>query len=131
MNRYKYCYLSFVSLVLALNNALPANAQQSSITIETTADSPAYLSRNIKEYTFKAPDSKTLSNSGSLTAVGGYKVQVYGSTSELLAKVRNIEPKAFVKGEIIQVGIFSRQNNAEDMLRKLAKKGFWARIITH
>ena len=127
MNRYKYCYLSLVSLVLALNSAIPANAQ-SEVTVKT-ADSPVYLSRNNREYTFKAPDSKTLSNSGNLTAVQGYKVQVFGSEKDLLAKVRNIEPKAFIKDDIIQVGIFSKQDNAEDMVRKLAANGFWARII--
>ena len=127
MNRYKYCYLSLVSLVLALNSAIPANAQ-SELTVKTV-DSPVYLSRNNREYTFKAPDSKTLSNSGNLTAVQGYKVQVYGSEKDLLAKVRNIEPKAFIKDDIIQVGIFSKQDNAEDMVRKLAANGFWARII--
>ena len=129
MNRYKYCCLSFVSLVLALNSTNAVNAQQSAATVKTTADRPVYLSRNTREYTFKAPDSKTLSNSGNLTAVQGYKVEVYGSASDLLAEVRNIEPKAFVKGDIIQVGIFSSQNNAEDMVRKLAAEGFWARII--
>ena len=128
MNRYKYYCLSFFSLVLALNSAIPANAQ-SEVTVKT-ADSPVYISQNTKEYTFKAPDSKTLSNSGDLTVVQGYKVQVYGSEKDLLAEVRNIEPKAFIKGDIIQVGIFSKQDNAQDMVQKLAAKGFWARIIT-
>ena len=130
MNRCKYCYLSFISLLLALNSSIPVNAQQSKVTVQITTNSPVYLSRNTKEYTFKAPDSKTSSNSGNLTAVQGYKVEVYGSASELLTEVRDIEPKAFIKGDIIQVGIFSKQNNAEDMVRKLAAKGFWARIIT-
>ena len=129
MNR-KYCCLSLVSLVLALNSTNAVNAQQSAATVKTTTDRPVYLSQKTKEYTFKAPESKTLNNSGNLTAVQGYKVEVYGSANELLAEVRNIEPKAFIKGNIIQVGIFSKQNNAEDMVRKLAAKGFWARIIT-
>ena len=129
MNRYKYCCLFLVSLILALNSIKAVNAEQSAATVKTNVNSPVYLSRNTREYTFKAPDSKTLSNSGNLTAVQGYKVEVYGSATDLLAEVRNIEPKAFVKGDIIQVGIFSSQNNAEDMVGKLAAEGFWARII--
>lgn len=82
-----------------------------------------------REYTFKAPNNKTLNNPAQLTAVQGYKVEVYGSASDLLLRVRNIEPKAFVKGNIIQVGIFSQQNNAENMVRKLAAEGLWSRIV--
>ncbi|MEM7595294.1 MAG: SPOR domain-containing protein [Cyanobacteria bacterium P01_A01_bin.83] len=95
-----------------------------------------YLSRNnsneqdqTREYTFKAPGNKTLSNTEHLAAGQGYKVEVYGNAAELLLKVRDIEPKAFIKGDIIQVGIFSQQDNAEDIVRQLAKAGFWARII--
>ncbi|MEO0836103.1 MAG: SPOR domain-containing protein [Cyanobacteria bacterium J06642_3] len=95
-----------------------------------------YLSRNnsneqeqTREYTFKAPGNKTLSNTEHLAAGQGYKVEVYGNASELLLQVRDIEPKAFIKGDVIQVGIFSQQDNAEDIVRQLAKAGFWARII--
>lgn len=98
------------------------------------SNSKVYLSRsnpNVskakREYTFKAPDSKTSTNSEQSTE-GGYKVEVYGSAEELL-QVRNIEPRAFIKGGVIQVGIFSQQNNAEDLVRKLASVGLWARII--
>ena len=128
MNRYKYCCLSLTSLVFSLSSASAVVAQ--STAVEAATNRPIRVSRSNREYTFKAPDSKTLNNSGNLTAVGGYKVEVYGSASELLTEVRNIEPKAFIKGEIIQVGIFSQQNNAEDMIKKLAAKGFWARMTT-
>ena len=96
-----------------------------------SVEQPVYLSQNdpAKEYTFKAPDNKTLTNSERLSAAKGYKVEVYGSASELLQRVRDIEPKAFVKGNVIQVGIFSSQDNAEDMVRKLTGKGFWSRIV--
>jgi len=99
--------------------------------LEKKAQNSGYLSRSNRnrEYTFKAPDSKTLNNSN-LTAVSGFKVEVYGSAKELLLEVRSVEPKAFVKGDIIQVGIFSQQNNAQDIVRKLAGKGLWARILT-
>lgn len=146
MNRSKYCCLSLVSLVLTLNSAIAVHGteyssvspQLNSLSVFSTLDrdfrediSPVYLSKNSssREYTFKAPDSKTLSNSGNLTAVQGYKVEVYGNEQTLLREVRNIEPKAFIKGDLIQVGIFSQQNNAEAMVRKLAVKGLWARII--
>ena len=82
-----------------------------------------------REYTFKAPDNKVISNSEQLTQVQEYKVEVYGSGDNLLRQVKDIEPAAFIKGDIIQVGIFGRQDNAEDLVRKLAAKGLWARII--
>ena len=102
--------------------------------------SPFYLSKNYqasndnsnsREYTFEAPDSSAAIDptTPQSTTKQGYKVEVYGSAEELLQQVRDIEPKAFIKGNIIQVGIFGRQDNAEDLVRKLAIEGFWARIV--
>lgn len=146
INHSLYFCLSLVSLVITCQNAIAAEEQtipfkgtkylslnqQSPALVNLQASNSIYLSKNSqsREYTFKAPDSKTLSNSSNLTAVQGYKVEVYGNEQGLLQKVRNIEPKAFIKGNLIQVGIFSQQNNAEDMVKKLASKGLWARIIT-
>ncbi|MEO1669911.1 MAG: SPOR domain-containing protein [Cyanobacteria bacterium J06631_2] len=137
MNCYKYSCLSLLTVIVSLNSAIAPSSGEipTSQQVDATGSSPVYVTRNNRrEYTFKAPDSKTLSNSsnltGDLTAAQGYKVEVYGSGKELLLEVRDIEPKAFIKGNIIQVGIFSQQNNAEDMVRQLASQGFWARIVT-
>ncbi|AFZ33968.1 hypothetical protein Sta7437_0357 [Stanieria cyanosphaera PCC 7437] len=78
--------------------------------------------QNKREYTFSAPVSS------SSEKAQGYRVEVFGDSDILLSQVRDIEPKAFRKGDIIQVGIFSDQKNAEDMVRKLALQGLWARI---
>lgn len=135
MNFSKSCCLSLVSLAITLNSAIAAQEIEhfplAPALDRMESSQPTYLAKNnrLREYTFKAPDSKTLSNIGNLTAVQGYKVEVYGSEKQLLQEVRNVEPKAFIKGNIIQVGIFSQQNNAEDMVRKLAIKGLWARIM--
>ena len=135
MNRTydKYCWLSILGLLTILNSAIAANASDNQVStqLSVSLNNPIHVSRNnpSREYTFKAPDNKTLIDRGQLTAVGSYKVEVYGSEQELLNKVRDIEPKAFIKDDIIQVGIFTRQDNAEDMARKLAKVGLWARII--
>ena len=122
-----------LGLLTIFNSAIAASASDKRIfplQRSVSLDSPIYISRSDRrEYTFKAPDNKTLSDKEQLTAVEGYKVEVYGSEEELLNKVRGIEPRAFVKGNIIQVGIFSQQDNAEDMARKLARAGLWARII--
>ena len=122
-----------LGLLTIFNSAIAASASDKRIfplQRSVSLDSPIYISRSDRrEYTFKAPDNKTLSDKEQLTAVEGYKVEVYGSEEELLMKVRGIEPRAFVKGNIIQVGIFSQQDNAEDMARKLARAGLWARII--
>ena len=129
-NYYKYYWLTLLSLLTVANTAIAANASESNgrSPLKISISQPIYLSKNnpAREYTFKAPDSKTLSNSEQLTAVGGYKVEVYGNAEDLLLDVRGIEPRAFIKGNVIQVGIFSQQNNAEDMVRKLTSAGFWA-----
>ena len=140
---YKYCLLPLSSLSIAFNTAIAVNAadvktqKQLFFPLNISESSTVYLSKNnhnsnnhgSREYTFKAPDSKTLTNNKQLTATQGYKVEVYGSAEELLLQVKDIEPKAFIKGNIIQVGIFSQQNNAEDLVRKLAVAGLWARIV--
>lgn len=84
-----------------------------------------------REYTFSAPDEPAGEEQYNNKATQGYKVEVFGDTEELLVKVRDIEPKAFQKGNIIQVGIFSDRDNAEDLVRKLARKGFWSRMISN
>lgn len=135
---YKYFCWSLFSIVIAVNGTISARADDATFTQTNVSENDSiYLSkdhRNAKdksrEYTFKAPDNKTLSNNRQLTAAQGYKVEVYGSAAGLLVQVRDIEPRAFIKGNIIQVGIFSQQNNAEDMVRKLAVAGFWARIVS-
>ena len=72
-----------------------------------------------QEYIFSAPDS-TKTN---------YKIEVFGKSNLILKQVREIEPKAFIKGNVIQVGIFSQEDNAMVLLRKLTLKGLWVRII--
>ncbi|MEM8717923.1 MAG: SPOR domain-containing protein [Cyanobacteria bacterium P01_G01_bin.39] len=138
LNYYKYLCLSLVSLLIVGQGAIAQDTakivHQQGLNIRDS--NIIYLSRNnsneqeqTREYTFKAPGNKTLSNTEHLAAGQGYKVEVYGNASELLLQVRDIEPKAFIKGDVIQVGIFSQQDNAEDIVRQLAKAGFWARII--
>jgi cell division protein FtsN len=50
----------------------------------------------------------------------------------MLARVRQIEPMAFVRrGEtVIQVGLFRQRSQAEQRLQQLTSQGLFARIIT-
>ncbi|MEM8831722.1 MAG: SPOR domain-containing protein [Cyanobacteria bacterium P01_G01_bin.19] len=132
---YKYFWLLLGSIFF--NAALPiAASANENINFNTLNIPTIHLAQNAKsngknnarEYTFKAPDSKVISNTDQLVKVRGYRVEVYGSEQELLEQVKSIEPSAFIKGNTIQVGIFSQQTNAENMVKKLAVKGFWARI---
>lgn len=140
----KYCLLFLSSLSIAFNTAIAVNAadvktqKQLFFPLNISQSSTVYLSKSnhnssndgSREYTFKAPDSKTLTNNNQqLTAVQDYRVEVYGSAEEILVQVKDIEPGAFINGNIIQVGIFSQQSNAEDLVRKLAAAGLWARIV--
>ena len=117
------------------DSAIATSPRQQLSSPDTSNSDTIYLSQNnssdnagAKEYTFKAPDNKILTDTEQLKAAQGYKVEVYGSGEELLLKIKNIEPRAFAKGDIIQVGIFKQQKNAEDLVRQLAVRGFWARI---
>ncbi len=87
---------------------------------------PTYNSNDLgQEYTFSAPK-----NESAVRNVATYRVEVLGNSDRLLEQVRSIEPKAFLKGDIIQVGIFSEQDNAANLVRQLALQGLWARIVT-
>ena len=72
-----------------------------------------------QEYIFNAPNNLKTS----------YKVEVFGGSNRILQQVRKVEPKAFIKGNVIQVGIFSQEDNALDLVRQLTLQGLWARII--
>jgi len=140
-----FCIFCLGGLMITNNMTLGVNATENikvakhlENPLQIEADPTIYISKNIsqsvnessqREYLFKAPDNKIINNPQQLTKSQGYKVEVYGNADELLKKVKNIEPKAFRKGEIIQVGIFSEQNNAEILVRKLAVAGFWSRIV--
>ncbi|MEL6438577.1 MAG: SPOR domain-containing protein [Cyanobacteria bacterium J06621_8] len=136
LKQYKYCQHSLVNLIVLSAGlfAVSAEKARSLPRIDTLDTNPSYVSRNtnnqksLREYTFKAPGNKTLGSTEYLAVVDGYKVEVYGNSADLLQQVRNIEPSAFIQGNNIQVGIFSQQNNAEDLVRQLAIAGFWARI---
>jgi cell division protein FtsN len=139
LNYYKYCSLVLVSLSITINTSISVDAKDISEVLppvnrwENKTLPPNTSNQNqsnSREYTFKAPNNKTLTHTGQFTAQD-YLVEVYGSAAELLLQVREVEPTAFIKGDIIQVGIFSQQNNAENMARKLAAKGLWARIVTN
>ncbi len=91
---------------------------------------PTYTRNNQpREYTFDAPD-RDLVNKVPTENINKYRVEVFANAEEVIRQVKNIEPRAFQKGDIIQVGIFSHQQNAEALVRKLARQGLWARITT-
>ncbi len=62
-----------------------------------------------------------------------YRVEVIGSSSELLRQVRSIEPSAFIRRRdgVIQAGVFRGQPNAQRRVQQLRNRGIEARIINH
>lgn len=102
--------------------------RSNNMSLPTNVEPPT--SHIVKEYTFSVPgESEQSSAVTTINNVAGYRVEVLGSGDRLLEQVRVIEPRAFSKGEIIQVGIFSEQDNAANLVRKLALQGLWARIV--
>lgn len=72
-----------------------------------------------EEYIFQAPN----------TIKTSYKIEVLGRSKLILQQVRAVEPKAFIKGNVIQVGIFSEEANALELVKQLTLQGLWARIL--
>lgn len=151
---YLLWLLLFLGVFLSLASFMPLKAQDTQLITEDLPPPPPVSSSNRalrtryhqlrqpslepptyqdipepREYNFTAPDNPITPRE--LPASRSYRVEVFGSSEILLARVRNIEPTAFRKGEIIQVGIFSEQQNAEEILRKLALEGLWARIVVN
>ena len=145
-----FCLSTLGSILLTMGTSLAATAQDAEIITDSlppppplssqgrlvrykrkvilpvNTNPPTYTSSNQqREYTFTAPKNEVTETNNT---VRGYKVEVFDDGEGLLEKVRYIEPHAFKKGKVIQVGIFSQQDNAEDLVRKLAMQGFWARI---
>ncbi|TRU28363.1 MAG: hypothetical protein EWV80_05435 [Microcystis aeruginosa Ma_QC_B_20070730_S2] len=61
-----------------------------------------------------------------------FRVEVRSNSAVALAKIREIEPLAFIRaGEnVIQVGLFQQQYQAKQRVQDLTKQGFSAQIIT-
>ena len=113
---------------IAPHNQLVKHKHSRIIPIDTNPPIHTRNKNQPREYTFTAPNESAVEDRDS-NAIQGYKVEVFGDTEGLLAEIQNIEPKAFQQGNIIQVGVFSDRDNAENLVRKLATKGFWSRII--
>jgi len=90
-----------------------------------------------KVYQFEAPSNNPPSprppadNNRRPSANRLFRVQVYGSSEQLLSLVRRVEPKAFVPEgkQIIQVGLFSQADNARELVQDLSEQGIEADII--
>jgi hypothetical protein len=61
-----------------------------------------------------------------------FRVEVKSNSREALAKIKEIEPLAFIRtGEnVIQAGLFQQQYQAKQRLQELTKQGFSVQIIT-
>jgi len=61
-----------------------------------------------------------------------FRVEVKSNSAAALAKIKEIEPLAFIRaGEnVIQVGLFQQQYQAKERVQELTKQGFSAQIIT-
>jgi len=61
-----------------------------------------------------------------------FRVEVKSNSAAALAKIKEIEPLAFIRaGEnVIQAGLFQQQYQAKQRLQELTKQGFSAQIIT-
>jgi cell division protein FtsN len=92
----------------------------------------------VREYRFRAPQTApnpVPSNSSprySPTATELYRVEVLARSEAILARVRKVEPMAFVRrGEtVIQVGLFRTRSQAEQRLHELKTQGLSARVVT-
>ncbi len=105
-----------------LANAFLLSMATSSLA-QSTLPPPPTNEQDEDVYQFEAP-----SNAPSNTL---FRVQVYGSSEQLLTLVRRVEPSAFVRsGEnVIQAGLFAETENAQELVRSLSEQGIEADIV--
>jgi cell division protein FtsN len=92
-----------------------------------------------REFTFRAPQTppteaqnNTPLPSYTSDAEKLFRVEVLGRSEAMLARVRAIEPTAFIRrGEtVIQVGLFRGRSQAEQRLQQLESQGLSARVVS-
>lgn len=88
-----------------------------------------------REYVFRASPRTAISDRNHNDSVNSselYRVEVLGRSAAILARVRQIEPTAFVRrGEtVIQVGLFRSRSQAERQWQQLKSQGLSARVVT-
>ncbi|MFP4133229.1 MAG: SPOR domain-containing protein [Halothece sp.] len=83
-------------------------------------------SEKVREYEFEAPSDSSSASGNKL-----FRVQIYGSSEQLLSVVRRVEPDAFVRDgkDVIQAGLFSDQAKANSLVEELDNQGVEAEII--
>ena len=71
------------------------------------------------------------SSTGNFSTSGLYRVEINGSSSSLLQRVRNIEPGAFIRRRegVIQAGVFQQQIRAQIRAQELVNNGINAKVI--
>jgi cell division protein FtsN len=92
-----------------------------------------------REFTFRAPQTPPTEDPNSTPsprytseAEELFRVEVLGRSDAMLARVRAIEPTAFIRrGEtVIQVGLFRGRSPAEQRLQQLELQGLSARVVS-
>lgn len=81
----------------------------------------------IQEFNFEAPRSPVTPSFSS--PQNQYRVEVASTDPLMLATVKRIEPGAFMRGDRIQAGVFSKQQNAQSLQDNLQQQGIEARIV--
>lgn len=82
----------------------------------------------LTEFNFEAPTAQP-PIVPSRAVQEGYRVEVASNDRNILNRVRTVEPSAFVRGDRIQVGMFTDKNNARTLQSNLRNQGFNARIV--
>ncbi|OKH11014.1 hypothetical protein [[Limnothrix rosea] IAM M-220] len=83
---------------------------------------------SLREFNFEAPTAVVNPNNA-VNYATRYRVEVANSDSLMLAAVKKVEPNAFLRGDRIQVGLFSEQQNANSLRTDLQAKGIAADVV--
>ncbi|MCZ8190247.1 MAG: hypothetical protein O9326_11060 [Microcystis sp. LE19-338.1B] len=105
----------------------PANATVINNNNRQTVNPPAPTPQNRANKPSSSPPQQRVIATNQL-----FRVEVRSNSTAALAKIREIEPLAFIRaGEnVIQVGLFQQQYQAKQRVQELTKQGFSAQIIT-
>lgn len=115
------------SSVLAQALPPPPSDNNTEYEFEAPSDSPSPDPSPPNEMPEEVPSDTSPQNNH-----GTFRVQVHGTSDELLSVIRRVEPEAFVRrGEnVIQVGLFSDQAKANSIVEELAEEGIEAEVVT-
>jgi hypothetical protein len=107
-----------------IRNLLPANIQQMNARPEAAPKAATKPAETAKPYT--PANTMSFQPQG---GANGYRVVTEYNSPKIFSKIQALVPKATIAGNSIDLGNFKNKSEAEAVIKRLAQKGFVARLL--